>query len=75
MASSKTRKGIRILAFRPPGTDALAKARDMIAEGDHEGADRHDGSFEIRDRANHHVLTVAVSEISKSKLTRKGGRC
>jgi hypothetical protein len=54
---------------------ALAKARDMIAKGDQKGADRHDGSFEIGDRANHHVLTVAFSEISKSKLTRKGGRC
>ena len=55
--------------------DALAKARDMIAEGDQKGEDRHDWSFEIRDRANQHVLTVAFSEISKSKLTSQGGRC
>ena len=46
----------------------------MIAEGDQKGEDRHDWSFEIRDRANQHVLTVAFSEISKSKLTRQGGR-
>ncbi|WP_099508350.1 DUF6894 family protein [Microvirga ossetica] len=54
--------------------DALAKARDMIAKGDQKGEDRHDWSFEIRDRANQHVLTVALSEISKSKLTSQGGR-
>ena len=54
--------------------DALAKARDMIADGDQKGEDRHDWSLEIRDRANQHVLTVAFSEISKSKLTRQGGR-
>ena len=54
--------------------DALAKARDMIADGDQKGEDRHDWSFEIRDRANHHVLTVAFSDISKSKLSRKGRR-
>ena len=53
--------------------DALAKARDMIADGDQKGEDRHDWSFEIRDRANQHVLTVAFSEISKSKLTSQGG--
>jgi len=49
--------------------DALAKARDMIAEGDQKGEDRHDWSFEIMDRANQHVLTVAFSEIANSKLT------
>ena len=74
MALSKTRKGIRIPASKPPVTDALAKARDMIAEGDQKGEDRHDWSFEIGDRANQHVLTVAFSEISKSKLTSQGGR-
>ena len=54
--------------------DALAKARDMIADGDQKGEDRYDWSLEIRDRANQHVLTVAFSEISKSKLTSQGGR-
>ncbi|ANY82517.1 hypothetical protein BB934_29995 (plasmid) [Microvirga ossetica] len=54
--------------------DALAKARDMIADGDQKGEDRHDSSFEIRDCANQHVLTVAFSEIAKSKLTSQGGR-
>jgi hypothetical protein len=49
--------------------DALAKARAMIAEGDQKGEDRHDWSFEIMDRANQHVLTVAFSDISKSKVT------
>ena len=54
--------------------DALAKARDMIADGDQKGEDRHDSSFEIRGRGNQHVLTVAFSDIAKSKLTSQGGR-
>lgn len=45
--------------------DALAKARDMIAEGGQKGEDWHDWSFEIMDRANQLVLTVAFSEISR----------
>ncbi len=49
--------------------DALAKARAMIAEGDQKGEDRHDWSFEIMDRANQHVLTVAFTDISNSKVT------
>ncbi|WP_262266056.1 DUF6894 family protein [Microvirga yunnanensis] len=52
--------------------DAFTKARAMIAEGDHEGEDRHDWSFEITDRANQHVLTVAFSEIAKSPVTGQG---
>ena len=54
--------------------DAPAKARDIIADGDQKGEDRHDWSFEIRGRGNQHVLTVAFSEIAKSKLTSQGGR-
>jgi hypothetical protein len=53
--------------------DALFKARDMIMEGDQKGEDRHDWSFEIMDRANQRVLTVAFSEISESKVTGQGG--
>jgi hypothetical protein len=53
--------------------DALAKARAMITEGDQKGEDRHDWHFEIRDRANQHVLTVAFSEISDAKLTSQSG--
>jgi hypothetical protein len=41
----------------------------MIAEGDQKGEDWHDLSFEIRDRANQHVLTVAFLEMSNSKVT------
>jgi hypothetical protein len=43
--------------------DALAKARAMVAEGDQKGEDRQDWSFEIMDRANQLVLTVAFSEV------------
>ena len=38
----------------------------MIAERDPKGEDRHDWGFEIMDRANQHVLTVAFSEVSKT---------
>jgi hypothetical protein len=54
-------------------TDALAKAHDMITQGNQKGEDRQGWSFEIMDRANQHVLTVAFSETSKSKLTGQGG--
>jgi hypothetical protein len=49
--------------------DALAKARDMIAEGDQKGEDRHDWTLEIMDRANQPILTVAFSEILGPKGT------
>jgi hypothetical protein len=52
--------------------DALAKARDMIAEGDQKGEDRRGWRFEIMDRANQHVLTVMFSESSKAKVTGQG---
>ena len=51
--------------------DALAKARAMITEGDQKSEDRHDWRFEITDRANQHVLTVAFSNVSK-KATGQG---
>jgi hypothetical protein len=41
---------------------ALAKAREMMAEGDQKGEDRRSWRFEIMDRANQPVLTVAFSE-------------
>lgn len=43
--------------------DALAKARDMIADGDQKGEDRRSWHVEIMDRANQHVSTVAFSEV------------
>jgi hypothetical protein len=52
--------------------DALAKARNMIAEGDKKGEDRRGWRFEIMDRANQHVLTVTFSEVSKAKVTGQG---
>ena len=52
--------------------DALAKARDMIAEGDQKGEDRRGWRFEIMDRASQHVLTVTFSESSKAKVTGQG---
>src|SRR4051812_24310972 len=62
-ASSKTRKGNTYSSLQIARTDALSKAHDMIVEGDQKGEDRHDWSFEIMDRANQHVLTVAFSEV------------
>jgi hypothetical protein len=42
--------------------EALASARDLIAEGDRVGEDRRSWRFEIMNRANQHVLTVMFSE-------------
>jgi hypothetical protein len=42
---------------------ALAEARALIAEGDQTGEDRRNWRFEIMDRANQQVLTVAFSEV------------
>jgi len=63
VASSKPQKGLRTPAFQIAQKDALAKTRTMIAEGDQKGESRHDWSFEIMDRANQLVLTVAFSEV------------
>jgi hypothetical protein len=49
--------------------DALTKARDMIAQGNREGDDWRDWRFEIMDRANQPVLTVAFAEILDPKAT------
>jgi len=47
----------------------------MIVEGKQQGGDRHDWRFEIMDRANQPVLTVAFSEVSGPKVTgQSGGR-
>ena len=43
--------------------EALAKARDMIAEGDQKGDDRRGWHVEITNRANQPVLTVAFAEV------------
>jgi hypothetical protein len=45
----------------------------MITEGVQKSEDRHDWHFEIRERANQHVLTVAFSDISDAKLTSQSG--
>lgn len=42
--------------------EALATARDLIAEGDRKGEDRRSWRVEIMDRANQHVLTIMFSE-------------
>ena len=49
--------------------DALTKARDMIAEGNQKGEDRRGWRFEIMDRANQPVLTVAFAEVIDPKAT------
>jgi hypothetical protein len=53
--------------------EALAKARDMIAEGDQKGEDRRSWRFEIMDRANQQVLTVAFAEAFDPDATGQGG--
>jgi hypothetical protein len=45
----------------------------MIAEGDQKGEDRRSWRFEIMDRANQQVLTVAFSEVLDSNATREAG--
>jgi hypothetical protein len=42
--------------------EALAQARTMTAVGDQKGEERRGWRFEIMDRANHHILTVAFAE-------------
>jgi hypothetical protein len=64
-------EGDTYLSLQIARKDALAKARAMIAEGQQTGKDRHDWSFEIMDRANQHVVTVAFLEVSK-KVTGQG---
>jgi hypothetical protein len=49
--------------------DALTKARDMIAEGNREGEDRRGWRFEIMDRANQLVLTVAFAGVHDPEAT------
>jgi hypothetical protein len=41
---------------------AIARAHNMITEGDQQGEDRRSWRFEIMDRANQHVLTVGFSD-------------
>jgi hypothetical protein len=49
--------------------DALVKARAMIAEGNQKSEDRRGWRFEIMDRANQPVLTVAFAEVLDPKAT------
>ena len=53
--------------------DALTKARAMIVDGNQKGEDRQSWRFEIMDRANQLVLTVAFAEVSDPKATIQGG--
>jgi hypothetical protein len=55
--------------------DALVKARAMIAEGNQKGEDRRGWRFEIMDRANQPVLTVAFAEVLDPKATGYGEGC
>ncbi len=48
--------------------DALVKARAMIVDGNQTGEDRQSWRFEIMDRANQQILTVAFSEAFGSKV-------
>ena len=72
-ASSKTRKETRIPSLQAARQDALAKARAMIVEGNQKGEDRRSWRFEIMDRANQLVLTVAFAEVSDPKATSQVG--
>jgi hypothetical protein len=53
--------------------DALTKARAMIVDGNQKGEDRQSWRFEIMDRANQPVLTVAFAEVSDPKATSQSG--
>jgi hypothetical protein len=53
--------------------DALAKARDIIVEGTQKGEDRQSWRFEIMDRANQLILTVAFAEVFDLNATGQGG--
>jgi hypothetical protein len=46
---------------------ALVDASDIILKGDQVGENRRGWCFEITDRANQHVLTVAFSEAQNPK--------
>jgi hypothetical protein len=59
--------------LRAAREEALAEARDMIAEGDQIGEDRRSWRFEITDRANQHVLTVEFLEGLDRKISSGGG--
>ncbi|QRM34123.1 hypothetical protein [Microvirga sp. VF16] len=48
---------------------AIAKARDMITDGDQIGEDRRSWCVEIMDRANQQLLTVAFSQVLDRKAT------
>ncbi|QFU15160.1 DUF6894 family protein [Microvirga thermotolerans] len=49
---------------------ALAKAREMIAEGDQKGEDRRGWCVEIMDRANQRVLTIPFANALDPKPSR-----
>ena len=53
--------------------DALTKARAMIVDGNQKGEDRQSWRFEIMDRANQLVLTLAFAEVSDPKATSQSG--
>ncbi|WP_046867631.1 DUF6894 family protein [Microvirga massiliensis] len=57
--------------------EALAQARTMAAEGNQKGEERRGWCFEIMDRANQHVLTVAFSEAphNSARLSRTKSTC
>jgi hypothetical protein len=48
--------------------EALAMARQSLAEGDRMGKDRRGWQVEIMDRANQHLLTVKFSEATGPEL-------
>jgi hypothetical protein len=49
--------------------EALANARNIIADGDQKGEDRRSWCYDIMDRANEHVITVAFSEALDPKAS------
>ena len=48
--------------------EALALARQSLAEGDRKGRDRRGWQVEITDRTNQHLLTVTFSEATVSEV-------
>jgi hypothetical protein len=69
-ASSKTPKGVTHPDLEAAREEALATARTITAEGDQKGEERRSWCFEIMDRANQQVLTVAFLEALDSTAPR-----
>ena len=56
-------EGLTLSDLKAALHEALALARDSLAEGHQNGKDRRGWRVEIMDRSNEHLLTVAFAEV------------